>query len=194
MSDQHACCAHLRVNYRTEDLGDGTVRGYWACTSCLRRFVQEAEVERLAKLLHDGLDRIYRLRERAENAEAEVERLTGLVERRKRLVTAYAEATAERDHLRADVERLRSLNLSIAYARDNLQDEVSILRAECRRLGNANQSSVAEINRLVDITEAARHVVATVTTGPEGEEGLFWTRRAEEAVERLIKVVKRQRD
>lgn len=32
MSDQ-ACCAHIRVDYHTEDAGSGMVRGYWECAS-----------------------------------------------------------------------------------------------------------------------------------------------------------------
>lgn len=42
-----ACCACLRVHWRTTPGPDGTVSGRWACTQCAREFVRGAELESL---------------------------------------------------------------------------------------------------------------------------------------------------
>lgn len=51
MTDAVAYCAHLTVLYTTEEVGDGSVRGYWCCRECGSKFtplaVVDAEVRRL---------------------------------------------------------------------------------------------------------------------------------------------------
>jgi len=37
-SSEVACCAHLKVSYKTEPVGNGAVRGWWECGDCHTKF------------------------------------------------------------------------------------------------------------------------------------------------------------
>lgn len=61
--DNDACCAHMRVRYRTQEQGSGCVSGHWECEDCFTEFepvkaicvVSEETIEEFAGVLENNI-------------------------------------------------------------------------------------------------------------------------------------------
>ena len=162
--------------------------------------VGDAEVERLNHRAEELGNLLIESAKRVEIAEREVMRLRDEIDRQRREMT-------ERHHLehaglRAQVESLANVITRHAELQPAppiiIQNEDPVLRAECERLrtvlGSA-QHEIADLTAKVEllraIEAAAKDVVAAVTHDPEGVGGLTWSTEAQNAVERLVELMRK---
>lgn len=66
-------CAHLRISWRVEDAGSGSVRGWWVCLGCGAEFVPKAVADNLQNDVEHFESDARRFRFEAENALRDLE-------------------------------------------------------------------------------------------------------------------------
>lgn len=117
MSRDVGCCAHLRVEWTTQQLDNGGTRGWWECRDCLIKF---APVPSFEFEIQQKQERLERYVLDVSSLQSSVEALQGDIARKDRTIFAINEEYCQQ---RDELEAIRS-------SRDALRKQVEAIRAE----------------------------------------------------------------